>query len=85
MKINLENKNVLITATGVTSEGSGTCEALSACGTNQIINDLNHRKVNEAVVKYRNAISVIGDVSDKKDGEIKFYEISKNIECFMDL
>ncbi len=77
LQLDFTGKRYLVTGGAGVGVGAGVCEAISACGGQIIINDLNSEKVNEAVKKYPNAIAAPGDISDPKEVKRIFTTINE--------
>ena len=75
MKIDLSNKNFLVTGSAGIGVGSGICKAIDCAGGNLVINDLSAENVKEATKKYNNAIGVVADISKSEEVDRLFHEI----------
>ena len=79
MKIDLTNKNFLVTGSAGFGVGSGICKAIDLAGGTLVINDLSKEKVEKAAKKYKNAIGIVADISKSEEVERLFNEIKKKL------
>lgn len=77
MEIDLKDKNILVTGGAGDGLASGICDAISEAGGRVIINDLTKEMASEAAMRYKDAISVAGDVSIEGDVVRMFQEIKE--------
>ena len=67
LQIDLSDKRYLVTGGAGTGVGAGVCQAISVCGGQILLNDINFEKAKTAAKKYPNAFPIPGDISDPKD------------------
>ena len=79
MKIDLSNKNFLVTGSAGFGVGSGICKAIDNAGGTLIINDLLEENVNMATKHYKNAIGITADISDQEQVTKLFSEIASKL------
>lgn len=79
MKIDLSNKNFLVTGGAGFGVGSGICKAIDNAGGTLIINDLSEENINKATNQYKNAIGIIADISDREQVTQLFSEIGSKL------
>jgi gluconate 5-dehydrogenase len=79
MKIDLSNKNFLVTGGAGFGVGSGICKAIDNAGGTLVINDLSEEKIQEAISQYKKAIGIRADVSKSEEVKRLFNEIKKQI------
>ena len=79
MRIDLSNKNFLVTGSAGFGVGSGIAKAIDSAGGTLIINDISKENVKNATKLYKNAIGITADVSDQKQVSQLFNEISSKL------
>lgn len=79
MKIDLTNKNFLVTGSAGFGVGSGICKAIDLAGGTLVINDLSKEKVEKAAKKYKNAVGIVADISKSEEVERLFNEIKRKL------
>jgi len=79
VKIDLSNKNFLVTGSAGFGVGSGISKAIDSAGGTLIINDISKKNVNNATKLYNNAIGITADISDQKQVSQLFKEISSKL------
>ena len=65
VKIDLSNKNFLVTGSAGFGVGSGICKAIDNAGGTLIVNDLSKQNVNLATKHYKNAIGIVTTIKIK--------------------
>jgi len=79
VKIDLSNKNFLVTGSAGFGVGSGICKAIDNAGGTLIVNDLSKKNVNLATKHYKNAIGIVADISDRDQVTHLFNEIESKL------
>ena len=79
MRIDLSNKNFLVTGSAGFGVGSGIAKAIDSAGGTIIINDISKENVKNATKLYKNAIGITADISDQKEVTRLFNEISSKL------
>ena len=79
MRIDLSNKNFLVTGSAGFGVGSGIAKAIDSAGGTLIINDISKENVKNATKLYKNAIGITADISDQKQVSHLFNEISSKL------
>ena len=79
MRIDLSNKNFLVTGSAGFGVGSGIAKAIDSAGGTLIINDISKENVKNATKLYKNAIGITADISDQKQVSQLFNEISSKL------
>ena len=75
MRIDLSNKNFLVTGSAGFGVGSGIAKAIDSAGGTLIINDISKKNVKNATKLYKNAIGITADISDQTEVTRLFNEI----------
>jgi len=79
VRIDLSNKNFLVTGSAGFGVGSGIAKAIDSAGGTLIINDISKENVKNATKLYKNAIGITADISDQKQVSHLFNEISSKL------
>jgi len=78
--MNLERKNILVTAGAGIGVGAGACEVIAQAGGRLFINDRDEERLRETVRRYPGSVALPGDVSRAEDVDRVFAEAARHGE-----